>query len=68
MGEKIVLRVLDKDQEMANIDKLGFEPGSLARLKECCHKPHGMILACGPTGSGKTTTLYAVLKYIDSRA
>ena len=66
MGEKIVLRVLDKNQEMADIDKLGFEPDSLERLKECCHKPHGMILACGPTGSGKTTTLYAILKYIDS--
>jgi type IV pilus assembly protein PilB len=66
MGEKIVLRVLDKNQEMADIDKLGFEPDSLEKLKECCHKPHGMILACGPTGSGKTTTLYAILKYIDS--
>ena len=66
MGEKIVLRVLDKNQDMADIDKLGFEPDSLSRLKECCHRPHGMILACGPTGSGKTTTLYAILKYIDS--
>jgi type IV pilus assembly protein PilB len=66
MGEKIVLRVLDKNQDMADIDKLGFEGESLERLKECCHKPHGMILACGPTGSGKTTTLYAILKYIDS--
>jgi len=66
MGEKIVLRVLDKNQDMADIDKLGFEKDSLERLKECCHKPHGMILACGPTGSGKTTTLYAILKYIDS--
>ena len=66
MGEKIVLRVLDKNQDMADIDKLGFEPDSLSRLKDCCHRPHGMILACGPTGSGKTTTLYAVLKYIDS--
>ena len=66
MGEKIVLRVLDKNQDMADIDKLGFERDSLERLKDCCHKPHGMILACGPTGSGKTTTLYAILKYIDS--
>jgi len=66
MGEKIVLRILDKNQDMADIDKLGFEPDSMQRLKECCHKPHGMILACGPTGSGKTTTLYAILKYIDS--
>jgi len=66
MGEKIVLRVLDKNQDMADIDKLGFEPDSLARLKDSCHKPHGLVLACGPTGSGKTTTLYAILKYIDS--
>ncbi len=66
LGEKIVLRVLDKSLDMLDIDKLGFEPDSLARLKECCQKPHGMILACGPTGSGKTTTLYAILKHIDS--
>jgi type IV pilus assembly protein PilB len=66
MGEKIVLRVLDKNQDMADIDKLGFEPDPLKKLKECCQKPHGLILACGPTGSGKTTTLYAILKYIDS--
>ena len=66
MGEKIVLRVLDKNLDMADIDKLGFEADSLARLKDCCLKPHGMILACGPTGSGKTTTLYAILKHIDS--
>jgi type IV pilus assembly protein PilB len=66
MGEKIVLRVLDKNQDMADIDKLGFEPESLERIKECCHRPYGMILACGPTGSGKTTSLYAILKYINS--
>ena len=66
MGEKIVMRILDKNQDMADIDKLGFEPDSLERLKECCHRPHGLILACGPTGSGKTTTLYAILKYINS--
>ncbi len=66
MGEKIVLRVLDKNQDMADIDKLGFEPDSLSRLKECCQRPHGMVLSCGPTGSGKTTTLYSILKHIDS--
>jgi type IV pilus assembly protein PilB len=66
MGEKIVLRVLDKNQDMADIDKLGLEPASLQKLKDCCQKPHGLILACGPTGSGKTTTLYAILKHIDS--
>ncbi len=66
IGEKAVLRVLDKDASYVNIDKLGFEEESLKRLKECAHKPHGMILACGPTGSGKTTTLYSILKYVDS--
>ncbi len=66
MGEKIVLRILDKNQEMVDIDKLGFESKALVRLKEACQRPHGMILACGPTGSGKTTTLYAILKHIDS--
>ncbi len=65
-GEKIVLRVLDQEGTVLDVDKLGFEPASLMRLKECAAKPHGMILACGPTGSGKTTTLYSILKYIDS--
>jgi type IV pilus assembly protein PilB len=66
LGEKIVLRVLDKNTELVDIDRLGFEPEALKRLKACCDRPHGMILACGPTGSGKTTTLYSILKYIDS--
>ena len=65
-GEKIVLSVLDKDQDRQDMDKLGFEPQALDRLKECCQKPHGMILACGPAGSGKTTTLCAIVKYISS--
>ncbi len=65
LGEKIVLRVLDKNLDMLNIDKLGFEEDSLRRLKECCARPHGLILACGPTGSGKTTTLYGILRTID---
>lgn len=66
LGEKIVLRVLDKNLEMLDIDRLGFETDSLTRLKECCERPHGLILACGPTGSGKTTTLYSILKHIDT--
>lgn len=66
LGEKAVLRILDKNLEMLSIDKLGFQPQALARLKEACQRPHGMILACGPTGSGKTTTLYSILKFIDS--
>ncbi len=65
-GEKIVLRILDQAGSVLNVDRLGFEPGSLERLKECAIQPHGMILACGPTGSGKTTTLYSILKYVDS--
>ena len=65
-GEKIVLRVLDKDISVLDVQKLGFEPEALKRLKECSLKPHGMILTCGPTGSGKTTTLYSILKFVDS--
>lgn len=66
LGEKAVLRVLDKNAAMLDIAKLGFEQKSLERLKECAVRPHGMILTCGPTGSGKTTTLYSILKLIDS--
>lgn len=65
-GEKIVLRVLDKGQEHVDIDNLGIEPEPLRQIKECALRPHGMVLACGPTGSGKTTTLYSILKFIDS--
>src|SRR3989338_5016868 len=66
LGEKVVLRVLDQGTAVLNIETLGFEPESLKRLRECAVKPHGLILACGPTGSGKTTTLYSILKYVDS--
>ncbi|MFH1593762.1 MAG: ATPase, T2SS/T4P/T4SS family [Candidatus Omnitrophota bacterium] len=65
-GEKVALRILDKNQAMLDLDKLGFEEGPLSRIKESIQKPHGMILSCGPTGCGKTTTLYSILKYIDS--
>ncbi len=65
-GEKVVLRVLDKNAAMLDITKLGFKPTALETLKKCSLKPHGMILSCGPTGSGKTTTLYSILKFIDS--
>lgn len=63
-GEKVALRVLDKSQAMLDIEKLGFENDSLDKLRKCASRPHGMILACGPTGSGKTTTLYSLLKYV----
>ena len=66
LGEKVVLRVLDKNLEMLDMTRLGFEPKALQRLQDCCVRPHGLILACGPTGSGKTTTLYSILKFVDS--
>lgn len=66
LGEKIVLRVLDKSKSVLDIDKLGFDRRTLELLKANLVKPVGMILVCGPTGSGKTTTLYSALKYIDS--
>ncbi|MCR4337961.1 MAG: ATPase, T2SS/T4P/T4SS family [Candidatus Omnitrophica bacterium] len=65
-GEKVVLRVLDKTSEVLDIEKLGFQESTLKRIKSVASKPHGMILSCGPTGSGKTTTLYSILKFIDS--
>ena len=65
-GEKVVLRVLDKSAGMLDIEKLGFEGEALKKLKECSMRPHGMILSCGPTGSGKTTTLYSILHFVDS--
>ena len=65
-GEKAALRILDKSQAMLDLDKLGFVEDSLNVMKESAARPHGMILVCGPTGCGKTTTLYSVLKLIDS--
>lgn len=65
-GEKVVLRVLDQSAGMLDLMRLGFEQETMARMKEVSQRPHGMILSCGPTGSGKTTTLYSVLKFVDS--
>lgn len=66
IGEKVALRILDKTTLTLDLDKLGFDSQNLKALKEAIGKPHGMILICGPTGTGKTTTLYSILKYIDS--
>ncbi|KKT25844.1 MAG: Type II secretion system protein E [Candidatus Magasanikbacteria bacterium GW2011_GWA2_43_9] len=60
-GEKIVMRVLHEGQKPLTLDQLGFLPGPRALLDEAIKKPHGMVLVTGPTGSGKTTTLYSVL-------
>jgi len=65
-GEKIVLRLLDKDNLRLDMTKLGFEPESLAKFEEAIFKPWGMVLVTGPTGSGKTNTLYSALSKVNS--
>lgn len=60
-GEKIVLRLLDKSTLQLDMTKLGFEPEQLSHFNEAIHRPFGMVLVTGPTGSGKTTTLYSGL-------
>lgn len=65
-GEKVALRLLDKSQATLDIEKLGFSEDTIQKFKKVACLPHGMILVCGPTGSGKTTTLYSVLKFVDS--
>lgn len=64
-GEKIVLRILGKDASFIQITQLGLENTDLENYLEGIRKPHGIILISGPTGSGKTTTLYATLKYLN---
>lgn len=65
-GEKACLRILDSTAEVQSLEKLGFGAIDLETMSRSASKPHGMILLTGPTGSGKTTTLYAILKQIDS--
>lgn len=65
-GQKFVLRLLDKSNVSIGLDKLGFSPQSLTVFKEAIAKPFGMILVTGPTGSGKSTTLYSVLNQLNS--
>ena len=65
-GEKIVLRLLDKDKLMLDMTKLGFEPQSLSKLEAAISKPWGMVLVTGPTGSGKTNTLYSSIAKINT--
>ncbi|MCB9546624.1 MAG: type IV-A pilus assembly ATPase PilB [Myxococcales bacterium] len=60
-GEKVVMRLLDKGNLQLDMTKLGFEPSQIAAFKEAIYKPYGMVLVTGPTGSGKTTTLYSAL-------
>src|ERR1700677_3516224 len=65
-GEKIVLRVLDKSNLSASVDKLGLDEAAFRQFKTAIDAPHGLILVTGPTGSGKTTTLYSVLNELNN--
>jgi len=65
-GEKVVLRLLDKENLMLDMTKLGFEPESLVKFKRNISKPYGMVLVTGPTGSGKTNTLYSALQALNT--
>jgi len=65
-GENIVLRILDRQKGIVPLDGLGLEPSQLALLKKMIARPEGIILVTGPTGSGKTTTLYSVLNHINT--
>jgi len=67
-GEATVMRLLDSDQANVTFDALGFEGSALERIKEATRLSHGMVLVTGPTGSGKTTTLYSMLRCIDTKA
>jgi len=67
-GEKAVLRLLDKSAPIYDLDKLGLSPRNITRLRQVIHRPQGIFLLTGPTGSGKTTTLYAILNELNSEA
>ena len=66
-GEKVVLRVLDKQKGLRHLTDLGFEEWIYERVLKAIQKPYGLILATGPTGAGKTTTLYSILSMIDRK-
>jgi type IV pilus assembly protein PilB len=65
-GEKVVLRLLDKENLMLDMTKLGFEPESLKKFQRNISRPYGMVLVTGPTGSGKTNTLYSALQSLNT--
>ncbi len=65
-GESVVLRVLDRSSGSVPLHELGLSDGTCKRLKEIADRPHGLFLVTGPTGSGKTTTLYSVLAHVDA--
>ena len=65
-GEKVVLRVLDREAGVLGLDQIGFSEATLGRFRTLLHRPHGLVLVTGPTGSGKTTTLYAGLRELNT--
>jgi type II secretory ATPase GspE/PulE/Tfp pilus assembly ATPase PilB-like protein len=65
-GEKVVMRILDKQKSTLPLPMLGFSEENLARYRECIRQPYGMILHCGPTGSGKSMTLYSALGEVNT--
>src|ERR1700719_2734464 len=65
-GEKIVIRILDKGTLTGTVDQMGMDADTVSKFKKAIDAPHGMILVTGPTGSGKTTTLYSVLQELNS--
>lgn len=65
-GEKVVMRILNSDAATLNIDQLGFEPFQKEMLLEAIHRPYGMVLVTGPTGSGKTVSLYTCLNILNT--
>jgi type IV pilus assembly protein PilB len=65
-GEKVVLRVLDKNQSILDVDKLGMQDGNVVAYKRLLERSYGLILVTGPTGSGKTTSLYSAINYLNS--
>jgi type IV pilus assembly protein PilB len=65
-GESVVMRILDKGALNVDLTKLGFEPDTFEALKRCIDRPYGLLLVTGPTGSGKTTTLYSVLNALNT--
>lgn len=65
-GEAVVMRLLAKDQTFSDLDHVGLPPALLPRVRNVIHHPHGLVLVTGPTGSGKTTTLYAALRELNT--
>lgn len=65
-GENIVLRILDKAKSLRSLESLGYEPDRITQIKKMALRPEGIVVVTGPTGSGKTTTLYSLLNYLNS--